>query len=274
MGPHIQPCGIVLQNKNYPVFPRGEGLVRGRVRIVFLTIASSQQRPHRSFHQIIKMSKSISIIIDTFHPFPTLSLSLPDSTPLSALSVILSPLLPVGSQSLSTSDGRSIDKNSADKISLLDENHSHPFLHLRLVPKVLGGKGGFGSQLRAAGGRMSSQKTQNNDSCRDLSGRRLSTIKEAKKLAAAIAAEPERQLAKQKEAEEKLKELNKEIERLDALVNGTSQTDSKKRRLDDSDQLNQAQEGIEKVRNAVATALLKKRKQQQQKNQPKKTQPI
>lgn len=28
---------------------------------------------------------------------------------------------------------------------------------------------------------MSSQKTNNNDSCRDLSGRRLSTIKEAKK---------------------------------------------------------------------------------------------
>jgi hypothetical protein len=28
---------------------------------------------------------------------------------------------------------------------------------------------------------MSSQKTSNNDSCRDLTGRRLSTIKEAKK---------------------------------------------------------------------------------------------
>lgn len=31
---------------------------------------------------------------------------------------------------------------------------------------------------------MSSQKTSNNDSCRDLSGRRLSTIKEAKKYVA------------------------------------------------------------------------------------------
>lgn len=50
-----------------------------------------------------------------------------------------------------------------------------------LSPRVLGGKGGFGSQLRAAGGRMSSQKTGNNDSCRDLSGRRLSTVKEAQK---------------------------------------------------------------------------------------------
>lgn len=50
----------------------------------------------------------------------------------------------------------------------------------RLYAPVLGGKGGFGSQLRAAGGRMSSQKTSNNDSCRDLSGRRLSTLKQAK----------------------------------------------------------------------------------------------
>jgi hypothetical protein len=52
---------------------------------------------------------------------------------------------------------------------------------MRLAPRVLGGKGGFGSQLRAAGGRMSSQKTNNKDSCRDLNGRRLSTIREAKR---------------------------------------------------------------------------------------------
>lgn len=61
------------------------------------------------------------------------------------------------------------------------DDHPHPLITLRLVPRLRGGKGGFGSQLRAAGGRMSSQKTSNNDSCRDLSGRRLSTIKEAKK---------------------------------------------------------------------------------------------
>lgn len=58
----------------------------------------------------------------------------------------------------------------------------HP-IQLDLQPRLRGGKGGFGSQLRAAGGRMSSKKgkDENNDSCRDLSGRRLSTIKEAKK---------------------------------------------------------------------------------------------
>jgi len=65
--------------------------------------------------------------------------------------------------------------------SLLQDEEGGNLVTLRLTPLMMGGKGGFGSQLRAAGGRMSSQKTSNNDSCRDLSGRRLSTIKEAKK---------------------------------------------------------------------------------------------
>lgn len=59
-------------------------------------------------------------------------------------------------------------------------NASHP-ITLDLCVRVRGGKGGFGSQLRAAGGRMSSGKATNTDSCRDLSGRRLSTIKEAQR---------------------------------------------------------------------------------------------
>jgi hypothetical protein len=54
-------------------------------------------------------------------------------------------------------------------------------LDLAVCARLLGGKGGFGAQLRATGGRMSSQKASNNDSCRDLTGRRLSSIKEAKK---------------------------------------------------------------------------------------------
>ncbi|KAJ3771895.1 Sde2 N-terminal domain-containing protein [Lentinula raphanica] len=45
---------------------------------------------------------------------------------------------------------------------------------------------------------MSSQKTSNNDSCRDLSGRRLSTLKEAKKLAEYLESEPDRRKPKRK----------------------------------------------------------------------------
>lgn len=63
--------------------------------------------------------------------------------------------------------------------SLIASNDDH--LELSLNVRLLGGKGGFGSQLRAAGGRMSSGKNNNTDSCRDLNGRRLSSIKEAKR---------------------------------------------------------------------------------------------
>ncbi|CAK7233935.1 hypothetical protein SBRCBS47491_008779 [Sporothrix bragantina] len=57
------------------------------------------------------------------------------------------------------------------------------------------GKGGFGSQLRAAGGRMSSKRKKNqeedNGSSRNLDGRRLRTVTEAKSLAEYLAIKPE-----------------------------------------------------------------------------------
>lgn len=206
------------------------------------------------------MSPSISILVSTFHPFSTISFSLPKSTSISSLPHILSPVLSIDQQSLSTASGRSINPSTTGQLFDLNSDQDAQFIQLRLVPKVLGGKGGFGSQLRAAGGRMSSQKTQNNDSCRDLTGRRLSTIKEAKKLAAAIASEPERLAAQRRENEAKLVALNEEIARLDSLVNGTDEGNVRKRRLNDSKELEQSKEGIEKVKSAVAMAMLKKKK--------------
>lgn len=49
-------------------------------------------------------------------------------------------------------------------------------VHLRMV----GGKGGFGSMLRAIGAQI--EKTTNREACRDLSGRRLRDINEEKRL--------------------------------------------------------------------------------------------
>jgi hypothetical protein len=92
-------------------------------------------------------------------------------------------------------------------------------------------------------------------------------------LAAAIAAEPERQLAKRKEADERLEGLKKEIERLDSLVNGTDEMNLKKRRLNDSHLLTQSKEGIEKVRNATSLAMLKKKKKLQQERKKTAEQP-
>lgn len=46
--------------------------------------------------------------------------------------------------------------------------------------KIVGGKGGFGSMLRAIGAQI--EKTTNREACRDLSGRRLRDINEEKRL--------------------------------------------------------------------------------------------
>ena len=58
--------------------------------------------------------------------------------------------------------------------------------------RLVGGKGGFGSMLRAIGAQI--EKTTNREACRDLSGRRLRDINEEKRLKA--------YLEKQKEADE------------------------------------------------------------------------
>lgn len=51
---------------------------------------------------------------------------------------------------------------------------------IQLVLKTFGGKGGFGSMLRAIGAQI--EKTTNREACRDLSGRRLRDINEEKRL--------------------------------------------------------------------------------------------
>ena len=129
---------------------------------------------------------SSSVLIQAFAPFPTLSVLVPDTTQISELFSLLKGKYPsfpfslASSLVFSTHSGHVPSPQSL--ISDLKAISSN-IVSLRLSPRLLGGKGGFGSQLRAAGGRMSSQKTNNNDSCRDLTGRRLSTIKEAKKYA-------------------------------------------------------------------------------------------
>lgn len=89
---------------------------------------------------------------------------------------------------------------------------SHIDLEIRLC--VLGGKGGFGSMLRAQGGKMSARKgEENTDACRDLNGRRLKTVKEARSLAAYLAAAPEREAAFSKLQAEKYAKLERMLGR-------------------------------------------------------------
>lgn len=70
---------------------------------------------------------------------------------------------------------------------------------------MLGGKGGFGSMLRAIGAQI--EKTTNRDACRDLSGRRLRDINEEKRLKAWLEKQQDResdQYAKKKQKLERL----------------------------------------------------------------------
>ena len=125
-----------------------------------------------------------SVLVSTFPPFSSLAFDVPDETPLRELPNILAsrfPHVPLHLPSLVLSLPNGPLKLDDRPISSLQETNadSGSLVTLRLAPTLPGGKGGFGSQLRAAGGRMSSQKTSNNDSCRDLNGRRLSTVKEA-----------------------------------------------------------------------------------------------
>ncbi|KAI0648905.1 telomere stability and silencing-domain-containing protein [Trametes meyenii] len=207
-----------------------------------------------------------SVLVSTFPPFPTLALSVPTELSFDELYELLAdryPSLPLRSQAdtlfLSPVSGP-IPKPHTPLASLLtDAAQGDNLVSLRLIPRLCGGKGGFGSQLRAAGGRMSSQKTSNNDSCRDLSGRRLSTIKEAKKLAEYIESEPLRKKAQQEAQRAKLEALEKKL----GIAGGSSSSDplaGKKHRLEDTEYIEQSRDLVENVKSAVSVAMLKKKK--------------
>ncbi|KAI9012378.1 telomere stability and silencing-domain-containing protein [Hyaloraphidium curvatum] len=117
-------------------------------------------------------------------------------------------------------------------------------LLLSLAFRLRGGKGGFGSNLRALGGRMSSQKTDNKDACRDLQGRRMKTVNEAKKMAEYAEQEEERKRKEKERIEKKIAE-------------GLKEPEAKKIRFDDSQFFADHEKAREDVKDAVAKGLKK-----------------
>jgi len=151
-------------------------------------------------------SSIINVFVTSFSGLglpPTLSLALPDSTSISQLRDELATRLPASASTerliITTLANKQLPCASPSPISaLLPASHaSSDFLSLRLSLPLCGGKGGFGSQLRAAGGRMSSKRKKNaqgedeNGSSRNLDGRRIRTVNEAKALAEYLAIKPE-----------------------------------------------------------------------------------
>ncbi|KAF2664042.1 hypothetical protein BT63DRAFT_99472 [Microthyrium microscopicum] len=154
---------------------------------------------------------------------------------------------------VSTTSGRQLKANPEIPISSLLTDTDDTFLNLRLHTTLCGGKGGFGSQLRAAGGRMSSRKKKNqgeqNGSSRNLDGRRLRTVTEAKALAEYLAVKPDMDA---KEKEERRKRWQQVVEmaekKTDELQAGG------KARLDGK-WMEDKEEASEKTREAVLASL-------------------
>lgn len=92
--------------------------------------------------------------------------------------------------------------------------HDSEYCTIRVRLRLLGGKGGFGSQLRAQGSKMSSKKRSGNyEACRDLAGRRIRTQTQAQKIADYLLALPELERQKREAVKDKMIETIDKAER-------------------------------------------------------------
>lgn len=105
---------------------------------------------------------------------------------------------------------RILKTNSLDDIYL--PNNSH----LDILIPLVGGKGGFGSLLRAIGAQI--EKTTNRDACRDLQGRRLRDVKREEELRKLIALQEKLEIERKRRKEEKLEKLRKGVEASSASI--------------------------------------------------------
>lgn len=140
-----------------------------------------------------------NIIVDPpFSSFPTLCSSFSNDTPVSSvLSHFYSSFFPSQSSSSnnfywwSSASGKPIPNDKSFLLSPLTflnfSESPSSYIHIRLNVRLKGGKGGFGSMLRAQGGKMSkkqNKKSKNqNDNFRTIQGRRYKSIRQAKELA-------------------------------------------------------------------------------------------
>jgi hypothetical protein len=90
---------------------------------------------------------------------------------------------------------------------------------IQLCPKVLGGKGGFGSLLRSFGKQIT--KSTNKDACRDLSGRRMKHVNNEKRLQEFMTKQAELAKEKEQKKKEKSERRRHKIEQFESGATGT-----------------------------------------------------
>ena len=219
-------------------------------------LAGKKTRPYSS--RINMAPKNVNLLLSSFPGLglpSTLSLPVPASASVSEIWIHIDQQLPNLNHRLilTTNSNKQLLRTSLEPISSFFGSSKDAFLPLRLSVPLCGGKGGFGSQLRAAGGRMSSRKKRQqgevNGSSRNLDGRRLRTVNEAKALAEYLAVKPEMD---KKEKEERRKRWEMIVEmaekKTDEIKNGS------KARLD-SKFFEERDEASEKTKQAVLAAL-------------------
>ncbi|KAH9826954.1 Telomere stability and silencing [Teratosphaeria destructans] len=159
---------------------------------------------------------------------------------------------------ITTTNNRQLLRGDDEPVARLLSDPKDTFLPLRLSTRLCGGKGGFGSQLRAAGGRMSSRKNRNstanpNASNRNLDGRRLRTVDEAKKLAEYLAIKPEMEKKEKEERRRRWEEVVQAAERREEEIK-SGKTGSNQGRLD-AEYVESKEKAEEQTREAVLRAM-------------------
>ncbi|KIW62482.1 hypothetical protein PV04_10655 [Phialophora macrospora] len=221
------------------------------------------------------MAPVVNVLLGSFPGLslpPTLCLPIPASATTEELFATVAELLP---RSLLESHRRLILTSTSNRpiyssstITLGDlstasscrQDGNSSFVPIRLSAPLVGGKGGFGSQLRAAGGRMSSRKKRQNaelatGSARNLDGRRLRTITEAKNLATYLATKPEMERKEKEERRKRWEQVIELAEQREADMRAGKGQDGRRKGL--SDEWVETKEEVgENVRNAVKLAMM------------------
>lgn len=158
---------------------------------------------------------------------------------------------------VSTTSGKLLRESDEQSVSSLLSGPTADFLPLRINARLCGGKGGFGSQLRAAGGRMSSRKNRDrqdqNGSNRNLDGRRLRTVEQAKRLAEYLATKPEMEKKEKDDRRKRWEEVISSAEATEERIK-SGKMGSNGGRLD-AEYVESKEAAEEKVREAVARAM-------------------
>ncbi|KAF7551958.1 hypothetical protein G7046_g7562 [Stylonectria norvegica] len=201
--------------------------------------------------------RNLNVFITTFGGLglpPTLVLPLSQATTITELRERIDARLPpTGSRLiLTTISNKQLPTESETPISTYLSSNEDDFLSLRLAVPLCGGKGGFGSQLRAAGGRMSSRKKRNQDdhgSSRNLDGRRLRTVNEAKALAEYLAIKPEMEHKEKEKRRERWEQIVQASEAKEEEIKSGSKSRIDGKWVEDKE------ETSEKTRDAVMAAM-------------------